>query len=302
MSKSQLPDWCRDLQQYHGMRPASLVSGGMNSLCPLIPQNVIVRIDSNSSVIPKETYIHRRMILKTIISGKLNTIVDNLSFPMEAGDSIMFFPFQFHSSLDAENQPKHSFIAISFMMPENDFSSLLPLKNRILKLSPEDLASLKEIAAAFYSPDGISHSQALLKLAGILLHQLEMIPSGADNSPAQSGRGAHEDIYNFIRQNFNKKLSLKTLAAEFGCSPENIRKIFQRDYPGITPGKLIAKLQIQETVALLENTNSPIGVIAEKCGFTDAFTFSKKFKKIIGLSPSRYRARFSGDEKCGSTG
>ena len=55
MSMSQSPEWVRDLLEYHGKRPESLVSGGMNSLCQLIPENVIVRVDSNSPIIPKET-------------------------------------------------------------------------------------------------------------------------------------------------------------------------------------------------------------------------------------------------------
>ena len=173
MSISQPPQWVIDLQQYHGKRPESLVSGGMESLCPLIPQNVIVRVDSNNPIIPKETYIHHRMILKTILSGKLNAIIDGLSFPMETGDSVLFFPFQFHSSVDAENYPKHSFIAISFTIPDNNILSLLPLKNRLLKLSPDDLSALKDIAGAFYGNNEMSHSRALLKLSGILLDLVE---------------------------------------------------------------------------------------------------------------------------------
>lgn len=291
MSTSQSSEWIKELQKFHGKRPASLVSGGMESLCPLIPKNVIVRVDSNSSIIPKETYIHQRMILKTILSGKLNTMIDGLSFPMEAGDSVLFFPLQFHSSIDAENIPKHSFIAISFMMPGNDFSSLLPLKNRVLKLSPEDFASLNDIAGAFHQSNGLSHSRALLKLSGILLNQLEQISAG-DIVLSESENNIHNSIYNYIRENFNKKLSLKSLAAEFGYSPENIRKIFQRTCPGLTPGKLISRLQMQEAVKLLENTNNPIGNIAQKCGFSDMFTFSKKFKKIFGVSPREYRLAF----------
>ena len=289
MSISQTPEWVRDLLEYHGKRPDSLVSGGMVSLCPLIPENVIVRVDSNSSIVPKETYVHRRMILKTILSGSLNTIIDGLSFPMKAGDSVLFFPFQFHSSIDAEGCPKHSFAAISFTMPDNNIVPLLPLKNRVLHLGPADLAALKEIVGAFYGNNDVSHSQAILKLSAVLLNQLEKCPETADAVRAVSSCDIHQNIYDFIRENFNKKLSLKSLAARFGCSTEKIRKIFQRNYPGLTPGRLIVKLQMQEAMELLENTSNPIGDIAEKCGYSDVFTFSKKFRKVTGRSPREYR-------------
>lgn len=281
----------QELLKYHGIRPASLVSGGMEPLCPLLPENVIVRVDSNSMVIPKETYVHRRMILKTILSGRLTAVIDGLSFPLEAGDSVLFFPFQFHSSLDEENAPKHSFIAISFLLPENNFAPLLPLKNRVLKLRKEDVAALKDIAGAFFNePGAVSHSAAVLKLAGILLHQLER--SGGTEPVAAACNpdcNAHHKIFDFIRSNFDRQLSVKTLAVEFNRSPESIRKIFQKYFPGFTPGRLIAKLQMQKAVELLENSDSSIGDIAEKCGFADTFTFSKKFKKVIGLSPREYR-------------
>ena len=289
MSISQPAGWIKDLLEFHGKRPESLVSGGMESLCPLIPENVIVRVDSNSPIIPKETYVHHRMILKTILSGELNTIIDGLSFPMKPGDSVLFFPFQFHSSIDAEDQPKHSFAAISFTMPDNNFLPLLPLKNRLLRLPEADLAALKDIVGSFYGSNDVSHSQALLKLSGILLNQLEKYAASDNAAPHGANSNIHQDIYDFIRENFNKKLSLKSLAAHFGCSPESIRKIFQRNFPGLTPGKLIVKLQLQEAVELLENTDNPIGDIAEKCGFSDLFTFSKKFRKFTGQSPREYR-------------
>ena len=138
------------------------------------------------------------------------------------------------------------------------------------------------------------HSRALLLLAGILLNQLEkdvyknkLVPLNNRNETV------HHEIFDFIRHNFDKQLSLKSLAVEFNRSPESIRKIFHQYFPGLTPGRLIAKLQIQKAVELLENTTSSVGSIAEKCGFSDAFTFSKKFKKVTGFSPKEYRQNFS---------
>ena len=41
---------------------------------------------------------YRRMILKTILRGDVTTNIDGLRFPMSPGDSVLFFPFQFHST------------------------------------------------------------------------------------------------------------------------------------------------------------------------------------------------------------
>ena len=160
----------------------------------------------------------------------------------------------------------------------------------IIGAMPVEIEALLEIAESFYGkPRAVSHSRALLKLSGILLRQLEDLAPGSGVSGGEP-RDVRNEICDYIMRNFNRKLSLKSLAAEFGRSPESIRKMFQKHYPGVTPGKLIAKLQIQEAVELLENTDSPIGLISRKCGFTDVYTFSKKFKRIVGLSPRVYRA------------
>ena len=36
----------------------------------------------------------------------------------------------------------------------------------------------------------------------------------------------------------------------------------------------------------------PLGVISEKCGYTDYIYFSRRFKHIMGVSPSEYISNF----------
>ncbi|MBO7273802.1 MAG: hypothetical protein J6V22_02990, partial [Clostridia bacterium] len=70
-------------------------------------------------------------------------------------------------------------------------------------LSDEDFAALKEIAKAFFNEKGaVSHSEAVLKLAGVLLHQLEI--SGSTDPDMLYGGGAHHKIFDYIRSNFDK--------------------------------------------------------------------------------------------------
>ncbi len=286
---SQQKKLFQELLQYHNKEIPSLHSGGMESYCPLIPENVIVRVDSNLGILSRQPYIHRRMILKTILSGHLNAIIDGLSFHMEPGDSVLFFPFQFHSASDLDKEQRHRFIAVSFLLPNNNIGPLLPLKNHIFKLPSEDLVELKEITEAFYGTGTTTHSQALLKLSGILLHQVELVSQSTMIQPSLEDQCSL--ICNYIRENFSKKLSLKSLAFEFGISTETIRKMFHRSFPGLTPGKLIGQLQIQSAIELLECSDSSIGDIARQCGFSDPFVFSRKFKHITGLSPRAYRFR-----------
>jgi len=277
----------QQLLQYNRETLPSLRSGGMESICPVIPENVIVRVDSNRGLVAGKTYAHRRMILKMILSGRLKAIIDGLNFYMEPGDSVLFFPFQFHAAIDLNPDDRHRFIAVSFLVPENNPSVFLPLKNHIFKLSTEELVSLKEITEAFYKTGTTTHSQALLKLSSILLRQVEQVSQKTLQQPCIEDHCAK--ICNYIREHFTQKLSLKSLACEFGVSTETIRKMFRSSFPGLTPGKLIGQLQLQSAVELLECTDAPIRDIAIRCGFSDPFVFSKKFKRVTGLSPREHR-------------
>jgi AraC-like DNA-binding protein len=236
------------------------------------------------------TYIHRRMILKTILRGDVTTNIDGLRFPMSPGDSVLFFPFQFHSTEEHSATSKHDFIAVSFIVPEKGYLPLLPLKNRCFRLLPEDWNSLNHLADAFWRQGGTTPSEAILELSSILVRHIVRHSDGKI-PPPQDGDDHFTQICNYIRENFMKQISLKSVSRHFGLSPESIRRMFQRHYPGLTPARLIRKLQLQNAVELLECTDMPVGAVSDQCGFSDTFTFSKKFKQMTGLSPRAYRLR-----------
>jgi hypothetical protein len=83
-------------------------------------------------------------------------------------------------------------------MPNNNIAPLLPLKNRVLHLPSADLAELNDIVGAFYGNNDVSHSQAILKLYGILLNQLEKYTGAADIARPGRGDNIHQHIYDFI--------------------------------------------------------------------------------------------------------
>ena len=51
----------------------------------------------------------------------------------------------------------------------------------------------------------------------------------------------------------------------------------------------IAQLRIQRAKELLEDETMSIQEIAEIVGYNDYFYFTKVFKKVQGISPSKYR-------------
>jgi len=84
--------------------------------------------------------------------------------------------------------------------------------------------------------------------------------------------------------------SLEKLAAAIHSSPEALRKRCLREM-GRSPMQHVTYVRMQRARHLLETTQEKLDVIAQRIGFTDGMTFSRAFKRWIGLNPSDYRQR-----------
>jgi len=96
------------------------------------------------------------------------------------------------------------------------------------------------------------------------------------------------DAVRQIRTCYNEPLKVNKLAAMAGMSEyqfeKRIRKIFH-----ITAGQLIQKVRMDAAVHRLRTTNEPIASVALDCGYSDQSSFSRQFKRTVGMSPAEYR-------------
>ena len=65
--------------------------------------------------------------------------------------------------------------------------------------------------------------------------------------------------------------------------------LFRRQ-TGYPPKDHFLRLKIQRACQLLDTTELRVVEVAEALGWSDAFYFSRCFRKIIGISPRAYRA------------
>jgi AraC family transcriptional regulator of arabinose operon len=83
-------------------------------------------------------------------------------------------------------------------------------------------------------------------------------------------------------------LDIESVAEAVGMSYETFRKAF-KERRGIAPGAYRVRKRIERSCILLRTTMLPMNVIAEQLGYSDGFSYSAQFKKIIGMSPTAYR-------------
>ncbi|MEV4333093.1 helix-turn-helix transcriptional regulator [Streptomyces sp. NPDC049597] len=88
-------------------------------------------------------------------------------------------------------------------------------------------------------------------------------------------------------------LDLDTVAAHAGYSRYHFVRAFKAVY-GQTPGQYLSGRRIERAEEMLRTANLSVTEICTLVGFTSLGTFSARFKRQTGLSPSEYRARHVG--------
>lgn len=97
----------------------------------------------------------------------------------------------------------------------------------------------------------------------------------------------------YIEENIDRAdLSLTALANVSRISEVYLRRLFNREF-GVSPKQYITRLRISRAKQLLKNSGTPISRVAENCGYSSVYHFSRAFKTATGYTPSEYRSQQS---------
>jgi len=106
------------------------------------------------------------------------------------------------------------------------------------------------------------------------------------NTPRWHGRFAKAIA--MIHSSYGEGLDIKRLAKMVGVSQSQFERLFSRIL-GTTPYEYLLRVRIAAARALLENSDRTIADIACETGFYDHSHFTRTFKRLVGVSPGKYR-------------
>ncbi|MDP3650168.1 MAG: AraC family transcriptional regulator [Rhodoferax sp.] len=89
--------------------------------------------------------------------------------------------------------------------------------------------------------------------------------------------------------------TLDTLAQHAGLSRTSLAERF-RESMGNTPLNYLRTVRMQKAMAALSESERSLEQIAREVGYTDAFSFSKVFKRTVGLAPRDFRRQDTQDK------
>ncbi len=98
------------------------------------------------------------------------------------------------------------------------------------------------------------------------------------------------DALRRIEREAHEPLSLDDLAADAQMSPFAFLRAF-KSVVGMTPHQFVLRTRMHRAAVRLKRSRDAVSAIAFDAGFGDLSTFNRRFKRVMGVQPSAFRAR-----------
>lgn len=96
----------------------------------------------------------------------------------------------------------------------------------------------------------------------------------------------------YIHENLNKRLTIKDICQEVGCSKTTLISAYKKQF-GVCVNTAIKKAKLDEAKRLLSSGKMSIYEVSQATGFYDQSYFSKVFSAEYGITPSDFRKKAS---------
>ncbi len=233
---------------------------------------------------------HHRFVLISCLAEPGGVIVDSEHYRLEPGQGILIFPFQMHCFTRIEQPERMSWLFVTFESQDGD--ALQPLRNTPFTHDSEALTHLECLSRRFVEREPVLQSEVATELAGLLVHlvarQLRYLERARRRSPGPRADDFVQRISSHVFQHLDSALAIDDLARQVALSPSRLRARFKEEV-GISLGVFIRRTRVHRACALLHSTNHPVAEIAEACGFSSVYSFSRTFRQAVGKSPTAFR-------------
>jgi transcriptional regulator GlxA family with amidase domain len=102
---------------------------------------------------------------------------------------------------------------------------------------------------------------------------------------------AVRDLVSFAVEHPSDDLSVPALARRLGKSPRQLSRLFRRE-TGRSPAEVIEQIRLETAQRALTTSRAGLEAVAEQAGYGSAEVMRRAFVRLLGTTPSDYRARF----------
>ena len=91
-----------------------------------------------------------------------------------------------------------------------------------------------------------------------------------------------------LRHAGREAFCLRDVGREFNISPGYASRLYRR-YVGTSFRSRLLEVRIQRAKRLIERTDDPFYLVAERCGFRSPGRLTEAFRRVEGMPPKSYR-------------
>lgn len=134
--------------------------------------------------------------------------------------------------------------------------------------------------------DPQTHGPAVL---GLTLEVLDLFAHAGLGGPVPGCDLVVTDLAAAVAAAPWQEWSLRQLAARAGCAEAVLVRRWRRSL-GQSPMAWLARRRAERAAVLLLTTDEPVAAIGRRVGWPDANYFARRFRQLLGRTPSAYRA------------
>ncbi len=238
---------------------------------------------------------HHELIL--ITGGRGNITIDQKSYSIRGGMLFYIWPDVLHS-VEFETEKSESLLSVHFSCARVDLNEgRWNIQNLAEQLWPHPAQEIQDYYPIY---DGFKRLVDTwnAKLPGYEFFSkacLQQLFTAIYQNTGKENRnyGASikvEKVINFMHQNINTRVNLTEVSEMVELSPPYLSRVF-KETTGYSVIEYFNKIKIDKAKELIIEGDRKIKEIAGILGFKDEFYFSRIFKQIEGVSPSKFYSK-----------
>lgn len=225
--------------------------------------------------------------LELVAEGTGALELGSSTFPLSAGNVFSYGPTDQHRITNtAPNRMRKFYVDFVGADAENELSRAGLRDGRPLRVS-----RLHEIVELFEFLDREARTQRDLsaevcqQILRLLLAKVRQL-SIADGPATPRAYATFERVREFIERHHLEVQTVEEVAERCDITPIHLSRLFRR-FGGVGAYRFLIRKKMNYAAELLLEEGLLIKEVAERLGFSDAFQFSRAFKRVYGIPPKQ---------------